>query len=385
MHFSLINIIALCFVVPTYIIFFISKEPVIQGLAYSLYWIPFFFYVYRNGLPKVSLNFIIIWTLFLALWIFPSIFNYYSRTLESDLVKLPILFFHVGTLTAIIITFKILFSSAKQNTLEELFVKMCLVILPIAILIFLKSLYLFSTSDVRPHPFNIHPNVATEISLVTLILATQLKQQLPRLLIYAMVLATCYLCDSRGALLSCIIILSISFVLPKLLKITAKKKLLWALVCLLPLLFFSQEIYEILKELLLLNKRTANIASRLDVWIFALDSITQHPWSGIGFWVHPFGYSLPQGFFSHGPQYEIHNAFLRIATENGLGLLILILFIILLAIRQLLIGKNFTQLGITIGILFFLFFATRHLTLNLLNILLYLILVTNLMRRKVVR
>jgi len=74
----------------------------------------------------------------------------------------------------------------------------------------------------------------------------------------------------------------------------------------------------------------------------------------------------------------IHNAFIRIATENGLLLLMMALIIIFLACFRLIKLKNFKDLALVVSILFFLFFATRHLTLNLMNILLYYVLIRSL-------
>jgi O-antigen ligase len=132
----------------------------------------------------------------------------------------------------------------------------------------------------------------------------------------------------------------------------------------------------------MLDVRTKDIAGRGQVWRLAMNSIIDNPFQGIGFWVNPMGYSIPENFSIwhrlDSPELVIHNAFIRIATENGLLLLMMALIIIFLACFRLIKLKNFKDLALVVSILFFLFFATRHLTLNLMNILLYYVLIRSL-------
>jgi len=132
----------------------------------------------------------------------------------------------------------------------------------------------------------------------------------------------------------------------------------------------------------MLDTRTKGIAGRGQVWELAMNLIIEHPFQGIGFWVNPMGYSIPENFalgttLDH-PALVIHNAFIRIAAENGLLLLMMVLIIIFLTCFRLIRLKKFKDLALIVSILFFLFFGTRHLTLNLMNILLYYTLIRSL-------
>jgi O-antigen ligase len=132
----------------------------------------------------------------------------------------------------------------------------------------------------------------------------------------------------------------------------------------------------------MLDGRTKDIAGRGQMWQLAMNSIIENPFQGIGFWVNPMGYSIPENFpwwatLDHDAL-VIHNAFIRIAAENGLLLLMMILTIIFFACFRLIKLKKFKDLALIVSILFFLFFATRHLTLNLMNILLYYTLIMSL-------
>jgi O-antigen ligase len=246
---------------------------------------------------------------------------------------------------------------------------MFLVILPMTILIFLKSLYLVLTDDKRPEPFGIHPNVATEISLITLILAIYLNNSFLKIGTFILVIATCYLCASRGAFIASIIVIFTAYFLPLFIsRITLRYSLILIIISMVTYVLIGEDLYNYITKFLLLDSRVGNIAGRLPVWELAYQSILKNPVTGMGFWVHPMGYEM---ISIHMPHLEIHNAFLRIASENGLGLLIMILVFLIIAFYKLIKVRNFSELAILTGALFFLFFATRHLTLNLLNIILY--------------
>ena len=87
------------------------------------------------------------------------------------------------------------------------------------------------------------------------------------------------------------------------------------------------------------------------------------------------GYSIPENLGTWArlgsPGLEIHNAFIRIATENGLALTIIIIGTGLGATIKLHQNKNALGLALVLAVTFYLCFATRHLTLNLMNVMLY--------------
>lgn len=376
-------IIAICMTLPTYIIFFFGTEKITQGLAFSLYLIPFIIYISMGQLKKIDNNFIRIWLLFLILWAAPSLYNSFNNTLESDLVALDILFFHLLLMTSVVTTFFIFFKINKEKLFQDFLSKVFFILLPLCILIFLKSFYLYLINDDRPFPFDIHPNVATEISFLTVILATQINRNIIKVPIIFISILTCYFCESRGALISSFLFLLVHYIFPIIKSSNNFNKFSFLYIFLFLIIIFIN--FDLIKSILLVDRHIDNIAGRLPMWKFGYDFFLSHPFSGSGFWVHPMGYSINynlsfEEIISHYTDSEIilghsaiviHNAFLRIAVENGLGLLIIILSFLIIAFYKLIKLRNFSELAILTGILFFLFFATRHLTLNLLNIIFY--------------
>jgi O-antigen ligase len=152
------------------------------------------------------------------------------------------------------------------------------------------------------------------------------------------------------------------------------------------LLFFYQDLYDLILKVSMLDMRTQDIAGRGQVWLLGLESIKTNPFTGLGFWVNPMGLSIPEHFplgtVLGDPALEIHNAFIRIATENGLVLLAMILALMGIAAYRLHRDKNYLELAVIMGVTFFLFFSTRHLTLNLMNILLYTVILKAMMLPK---
>ena len=382
-HAPLEWIVAFALTVPTYIIFFIGKEPFMQGLAFMLYLIPITIVLIRNGIPRLSLKFWVMWLLFCALWVIPSVINSMSTRLESDLVSLPILFYHVAIMTAIVIFFKAYCKDTKPINQDLLLRSIFWVLVPMALLIFCKTLFLDFQSDKRPFPFDIHPNVNAEIIFTFLLISLRIPGNFIKISAIAIAITTCYLLESRGGLISCYIALIVTYVLPWILsKINMKAFVIFIGTLLLGSLLLHEMIYSFVKYLLMLDLNSmGNVANRTQMWGLSFKSIIEHPIQGIGFWVNPIDYyGIPEYFppWLRGDALVIHNAFLRIATENGVLLLIMVLIIIFLACSRLIKLKKFKDLALIVSILFFLFFATRHLTLNLMNVLLYYTLIRSL-------
>ena len=355
-----------------------------QGLAFTLYLIPIAIVLIRNGIPRLSLKFWVMWLLFCALWVIPSVINSMSNRLESDLVSLPILFYHVAIMTAIVIFFKAYCDKTKPINQDLLLRSIFWVLIPMVLLIFCKSLYLDFMSDKRPVPYGIHPNVNAEIIFTLLLVSLRLPGNFIKMVAITIAVATCYLLESRGGLISCYIALIMTYGLPWILsKINWKVAILFLGSCLLMGFLFFNQIVSFVESFLMLDGRTKDIAGRGQMWQLAMNSIIENPFQGIGYWVNPMGYSIPENIhwwwatLDHD-RLVIHNAFIRIATENGVLLLMMVLVIISLACFRLIKLKNFKDLALIVSILFFLFFATRHLTLNLMNILLYYVLIRSL-------
>ena len=375
-----VTLLALALVIPTYITFFIGKEPLIQGLAFSIYALPLLVMLFRSQTLHTSGRLIFFWALFLAAWVIPSLINAAGSHLESELVRLPVLFFHVTILTLLVVTLYHYLKLDPEKNFHQLVVTMFWALLPISLLIALKTLYLEGYNPtLRPSPFGIHPNVAAEVMLVFLLCATQVRQATVKWLAYAVTIATCYLLQSRGGLIASYLALFILYGYPLVTQKNLQKKSAIAIggLLVMGLLFFYQDLYDLILKASMLDMRTQDIASRGQMWLLGLESIMARPWTGLGFWVNPMGYSLPEHVpvwvMLGDPGLEIHNAFIRIATENGLVLLAMTLALMGFAAHRLHRDKNYPELAMLMSVTFFLCFATRHLTLNLMNVLLYMV------------
>ena len=370
------NLLAFALVIPTYITFFIGKEPLMQGLAFSLYLIPLGLAVVgkRITLPPFKLS--AFWAIFLCAWIVPSLINAYGSHLESDLVRLPVLFFHVTILTALVFILHDFLKNEPEKQLRTLLGMMFWVILPMALLITLKTLYLVGHNpSIRPSPFGIQPNVAGEMMLVALLCATQIRQTSVKWLAYALTIGTCYLLQTRGGLLASYLALIVMYGYPCLRNnLNAKASWLGLGSAFIIIVTFPSEFTVLLQKLTMFDIRSG-LSGREAMWLLGLDSIMAHPWKGLGFWVNPMGYSIPENLGTWArlgsPGLEIHNAFIRIATENGLALTIIIIGTGLGATIKLHQNKNALGLALVLAVTFYLCFATRHLTLNLMNVMLY--------------
>jgi len=375
-----VTLLALALVIPTYITFFIGKEPLIQGLAFSIYALPLLVMLFRSRTLHTSGRLIFFWALFLAAWVIPSLINAAGSHLESELVRLPVLFFHVTILTLLVVTLYHYLKPDPEKNFHQLVVTMFWALLPISLLIALKTLYLEGYNPtLRPNPFGIHPNVAAEVMLVFLLCATQVRQATVKWLAYTVTIATCYLLQSRGGLIASYLALFILYGYPLVTQKNLQKKSTLAIggLLVMGLLFFYQDLYDLILKASMLDMRTQDISGRGQVWLLGLESIMARPWTGLGFWVNPMGLSYPAHFpawltLGH-PAFEIHNAFIRIATENGLVLLAMTLGLMGFAAHRLHRDKNYPELATLMSVTFFLCFATRHLTLNLMNVLLYMV------------
>ena len=105
------------------------------------------------------------------------------------------------------------------------------------------------------------------------------------------------------------------------------------------------------------------------MWQLGLETIKTHPWFGIGFDVTPNYY----GFIYNNAANTIHNMFIRIATENGLPLLLLIVLTLIFSIIRLFQSKDYFAIAVLLSVIIFHSFSTRHISINLINIIFYII------------
>jgi len=132
-------------------------------------------------------------------------------------------------------------------------------------------------------------------------------------------------------------------------------------------------LYELADFLFLLTSKhrgfEGGISGRWDEYLRAIDLLREHWLIGVG-----FDASVP--FNLRGNEnYEIHNFLLRILTENGIGLFLFIIGIMLAAaIRIEWLDLNFER-GCFYGLIALMMFQPRHINLNLMSVFFYIILI----------
>lgn len=350
-----------------------------QGLAFSCYPVALLAVAKHYRSFKLPRNFILFWIFLLLAWCTPSLINYSSRRLESDLVNLEVLFANVIFLSSILFALVIWLTHDKNNNFKKLLSTLFISLIPIVFLIILKTIYLkYLNHDARPFPFDIHPVVASEIFFISMIGLMTLKNQYLKLILSAPLFIGLVLLESRGYIIASFFVFLVCFILPSFIRLTTKQKIAIVLITFLCLFLGFDFIYN---SILKLNSPSRGLESgfsgREFVWEYALQSIMNHPWLGVGYWVNIFGYSMPVDFpvnvwqNINAPTNTIHNAFIRIAAENGLILACLSYFTIIFSIFKAIQKKLYFELVIVMSMIFALFFSTRHLTNNLMNIIFY--------------
>ena len=380
--------LALLITLPAYVIFFIGKEPLMQGLAYVCYPVALLLILYQSKKINFPKKFMSFWLIFILVWCIPSLINSQSNHLESDLVRLDVLFVNVFYLTSILVTFVIWFKEDASIKFNSLLSELWLILIPIASLIIMKSLYLFFIhNQIRPWPFNIDYGVASELLLIFAICSLAIKNNILKIASLTMCAIGLYILDTRSLYIPFYFLLFSILIFPYLKNFSLKGKLI-SLIIFLAMIFFLQDF--LLDNFFKVTDPNRNLESgitgRLMPWLVAFESIQNNLWLGLGYWVDPATYSLPTSYpewaFQH-PAFVIHNAFLRIIVENGLLLGLLVIGLILYSVFKAIKNQLFFELCLILSILFVLCFSTRHLTLNLSNLILYLaILVTLVNKRK---
>tara|TARA_B110000503_G_scaffold135674_1_gene216651 strand:+ start:988 stop:1971 length:984 start_codon:yes stop_codon:yes gene_type:complete len=313
----------------------------------------------------------------------PSIYNATRPTLESDLVRLDILFVNAFYLSTIIFTIIQWQHHSIKNNLVVLLNKLWFFLIPLTALIISQYIYLSLSNSSFTIFGNIRGNVA-EIIFIFAICSIALKNNILRIVLSILIGAFLLELGSRSYIIPFGFLFVMLIIFPglRLLKLSSSAKwILLAFIIFITMIFW-QSFMRIADHIFLLSDSyrgmSSSISGRVPVWNFAIESIKSNPWAGIGYWVNPMGYSVPDQFpaFSlNNPAFVTHNAFIRIFTENGLILSSIILCTIGTAFYRMRINNQPFDILITIAILFSLSFTTRHLTLNLLNVILYFIIV----------
>ena len=383
-------LLGLALTFPVYILTFVGMKPVIQGFAYLPYALIFFYFWYRSKNLFFSKKFILFWVIFLAAWIIPSVINAYSGRLESDLVRLPVLFVHVAYMTMLLLSYGMYLSLNDNQSLKKLLLNISFMLSPLLIILFIKTLLLeYDHPELRHSPFGASPHFVGEILLVFVFGVLFTKTYWVKAFIFFITLLFLILLENRTGMIAFLILLGgLSLRWYFINERVDRKKFAIVLIGVILLLIpFYQMIYNFVDQhIFYITSQSRGLGSgftwRSIAWERAYESILAKPFLGVGFWVKPYGYELAYKTYYwlsyNNPNFEIHSAWIRIFAENGLVLFSIIMSLLLIVIIKCIVRRDLIILLIILSIMFYLSFVTRHLTLNLMNATLYMLILRTL-------
>ena len=368
---SFTKLLALCLVIPAYMDFFVSKAPLFQFIGYLSYLIPLGILIIHQQID-LSKKFIIYWIIFSILLIMPSIINLSSGRLESDLINIKGLFSKWIFLSALMLFFDTWLKKYKTNQWHQLLYYLFLFMLPMMILIFFKvfaEVYECPKELLHPrcraNPFGVGAFITSELFLLFGLLCLALKIHTLKVVLIGMSFIALIFLQAYTAFAGLFIACSFYTFLPMLFKFKKRMMIPLTLVG----LILSFYIFNILVDQISISKDLSSFSNRLHMWQLGFETIQAHPWFGIGYDATPNFYS----FSSIRERDTIHNMFIRIATENGLPLLLLVALTLIFSIIRLFKSKDYFAIAVLISVIIFHCFSTRHISINLMNIIFYII------------
>lgn len=364
--------IAISFAIPSYLIVLIGTAPILQGVFYLIYLIGIFYIWQRRQQENYSTIFIVTSLIFLSAWIVPNLVTKFSGRLESEILSLHILIYHVVVLSVAICWARSWSKSQKNyfNSWQQSCRMLLLLITPLIVLILVETMRLkLEFPNNRPDPFN-YRHLIGEILLMFCLAGFAISGRHLRLIVLAATIVTLTLIENRGGLLSVGIIVSLYLLMKTLNTVSIKKIMIGLFVFILLGYLFYDQLYKLIDFFFMLENRgrglNSGFTNRLPVWIETWHEIQRVPWTGVGFWVSPYPYG------EHlNPSRAVHNIFLRLWVENGTWLFLVIMTILITTAVQIERKKLYWHRMTFWSILAYYFFIPRHLTLNPLSIMLY--------------
>ena len=373
---SLTKLLALCLVIPAYMDFFVSKEPLFQFIGYLAYLVPIGILMVNRQID-ISSKFIAYWVIFSILLIAPSIINLSSGRLESDLINIKALFSKWIFLSALVFFFDSWFKKYRDTQWDQLVYLLFLFMLPMISIIFFEVIAdtyhcasVVLISPCRAWPFSTNAFITSELFLLFGLLCLALRSNKLKIILLSLTIIALIFLQSRTALFATIFASATYTALPLMYKYEKKMIIPFALI----ILILSFCTFNYLIDNTFIGREISTFTYRTHMWQLGLETIQASPWFGIGFDVTPNYYSFT---FNHKDN-TIHNMFIRIATENGLPLLIFITTTFIYSLYRVFQAKNFYALAIILSVIIFHSFSTRHISINLLNIVFYLIIMKSL-------
>ncbi|MEK9609627.1 MAG: O-antigen ligase family protein [Flavobacteriaceae bacterium] len=366
--------IAISLAIPSYLIVLIGTSPLLQGGFYLTYLLGMYFLWQRRQHHNYSWMFIFTSLIFLTAWIVPNVMTKYSGRLESDMLSLPILIYHVLVLSVVILWARSW--STDQKNLTHSWRLCCqtlyLLLTPLVFLVIIEAIRIkleFPNRVNPPNPFN-YRHLIGEVLLMFCLAGIAMSSKWVKLVALLLTILGLSLIENRGGLLSVGIIIGLLLTVKILNKLNAKQILFAFGVALLLSFLLHEQIYKFLDYFFLLEHSSrglgTGVTQRLPVWMETWQEIQRVPWTGVGFWVSPYPYG------DHlNPGRAVHNIFLRLWVENGTALLAVVAIILMASAIQIERKKLHWHRMAFWSILAYYFFIPRHLTLNPLSILLY--------------
>jgi O-antigen ligase len=364
--------IAITLAIPTYLIVLIGTTPILQGCFYLMYLIGLYFIWSRRQERQFTTSFILTSIIFLLLWVVPNIVTKTSGRLESDMLSMPILIYHVIILSAVLAWARSWIIRQKQphQAWEACCQTLWVCLSPLVILILIESLRLkFEFPAQRPEPFS-YRHLIGEVVLMFILMAIALPSRWLKVTSLIISILILHLIENRGGLLSMGVVIGLLLTVKLFQQLGWKKCLVLAILVIGSAYIFFVQIYNLIDYFFLLEHQSRGLGSgfthRLPVWIDTWHEIQRVPWTGVGFWVSPYPY-----WQFNQIEHAVHNIFLRILVENGAPLFIFIVALLGLTAIQIERKKLPLHRMAFWGILIYYFFIPRHLTLNPLSFLLY--------------
>ena len=364
--------IAISLAIPSYLIVLIGTAPILQGVFYLIYLIGIFFIWQRRQHENYSTIFITTSLIFLTAWIAPNVVTKFSGRLESEMLSVPTLIFHVVVLSLVVWWSRSWSISQKNyfNSWQQCGRTLLLLVTPLVVLILVETIRLkLEFPNNRPDPFN-YRHLNGEVWLMFCLAGLAMSSKWLKLAVLLVTILGLSLIENRGGLLSVGIIIGLMLLVKILNKLNAKQILSVMGVTVLLSVLLHEQVYTILDYFFLLEHPSrglgTGVTTRLPVWMDTWQEIQRVPWTGVGFWVSPYPYG------DHlQPGRAVHNIFLRLWVENGTGLLVVVMTILIATAIQIERKKLHWHRMAFWSIIAYYVFIPRHLTLNPLSIMLY--------------
>lgn len=367
---------ALIFALPIYIVGFLGSSAFVQSIAYLPYVLGLVLIYVKNKKITLNKSYITLYFIFLVLWILPNIYNFTMRTLESEFFNPYVMIYHVLMLTIVFLFLSQWSLGLTKNSWNQFSKYLFTILTPFILILSLKIGMDFYTNEKKiPWAFT-YRHLDTEFYLIFLFFTFFINSKIFKGLIYFLCLLMITMMSVRAGIICVFIFLIIAHLDALKKMITANKRniIYFVVLIFMVILFTHDQLYIWLNEIFLFDSKgrglESGISSRTNIWISAIESIRQYPFSGIGYYVR-----LNPHFDAWNPNLHIHNFFLRIGVENGIFLMIFILLSLMFVGFKLIKKRLYWELAVFISILFYYFFIPRHIQLNSLSIILYFIVI----------